>query len=192
MLPGTAQYIAATPGRISEPIRTFCAEISASPPVFLRVTADTGANLGSCYEITAQRAEKIGGEVVYGWIISELPGVYLTAEHHAVVAKDGWFIDRIPQSKDDARTLFLPDAEIGLPQPRPANRYFPLSHDLRIVRAIRLLSRNSQLELEGRLLSAEFLRNNREFDRLVELVFAGQRRGRDRKGQNSKRRRRKA
>ena len=46
--------------------------------------------MGRCYVNVAAFCQRNGGEIQFGWIIWELPGIYLTAEHHAVVETERW------------------------------------------------------------------------------------------------------
>lgn len=49
---------------------------------------------GNCYWNAHHVAKKVGGDIVFGWILTQWPGSHITAMHHAVIRlKDGTYLD---------------------------------------------------------------------------------------------------
>src|SRR3954453_22543901 len=93
-----ARHVAGMPKRIAPEIETFCAAINGdSEPVYLPVTPTPTAEPARCFRNVNEACQEAGGTLHFGWLIWEMPGVYLTAEHHAVVERDGRLIDVTPQ-----------------------------------------------------------------------------------------------
>ena len=161
-----AKYVATTPTQVTPAISAFC----GGEPVYLEIRPDKDAALGRCYDNAASAAECLGGKVVHGWLVWELPGVYLTAEHHAVVEVDGELVDLSPTLAGERRVLFYPD-QTPFPPPR-ANRYYPLTTDARIIRSLQLQQANSGLELAGKAFGPAYMRNDDEATRLLDAYLS--------------------
>ncbi len=177
------KYVATTPHAITEQVQAFCTELvpHGPAPVFLDITPDVFARPGRCYQNATNAADQLDGQVVFGWLIWELPGVYLTAEHHAVVDDDGRLIDVTPTFAGEERVLFLPDRLTDFKPPRPVNRYAALGRHPFIQRYVDLLRLNSELELHGRAFGFEYRRNDAEATRLLDAYFRQERERRIRK-----------
>lgn len=188
MYPYKPKYVATTPRLISPAIAAFCESISPEQPVYLEVTPSSFAQIGRCYLNAEYEADRIGGEPTLGWLIWELPGVFLTAEHHAVIEVDGKYIDVTPQFNSEKRVLFLPDHDGDFSPPRPANQYKGLSADPRIERFLKLKRRNSILELTLDF-GPEYQANDAETTRLLDSFYG---RDRDRADREARRKRKKA
>jgi hypothetical protein len=100
-----------------------------------------------------------------------MPGVYLTAEHHAVMERDGRLIDVTPQVHGESRVLFVPVAE-GPEEPTfVPNRYMPLvQHDL-VLRAVRMMDAKQTLFASGEFDTPQYRRNDEETARLLDEYF---------------------
>jgi len=192
------KYVATTPRQITDQIREFSSAIvSGAEPelVFLEVTPASFSAPGQCYQNARLVAEQLGGEVVHGWLIWELPGAYLTAEHHAIVESNGQLIDVTPAIAGERKVLFLADRHSTGTTPRPVNKYVPLSRIPMMKRYCQLARRNSQLELEGKAFGPEYQRNDAEMTRCLDTFFRQQHeresQKKARKKKKEKRRRRK-
>lgn len=168
-----ARHVAGTPRCITPEIVEFCSTLDAgATPIYMPVTPAPFAQFAKCYWNVTVACQLVGGTPHLGWLIWELPGVYLTAEHHAVVERDGLLYDITPQVHDESRVLFLPIAD-PLPQ-KPVftpNRYMPLvKHEL-VLRAVELLAENQAIFAAGRLNSVQYRRNDEEGARKLDDYF---------------------
>ena len=107
------QMTETTPPRISEQIITFCVEIdSNNEPVHVPVRPSVGADFNECFRNVANHITNHSGEIQHGWIIWEMPNLWLNAEFHAVwVSSTGQFIDVTPKVDGESNILFLPDSK---------------------------------------------------------------------------------
>jgi hypothetical protein len=149
-----------------------CAALGGSTtPVYLSVTPGPEALPGMCYRNVHVECEDAGGTMRFGWLIWEMPGVYLTAEHHAVVQRDGRLIDVTPQVFDDSTVLFLP-IEAGPEQPKYVpNRYMPLANHELVVRAVHLMEANQAIFAANGWNTPQYRRNDEESARLLDEYF---------------------
>jgi hypothetical protein len=186
--PENFKYVATTPRAMTVAIQSFCSELSHEQPVFLEVQPDMSSGVGMCYFNAARVADRFGGLVVYGWLIWELNGVYLTAEHHAVAEVDGKLIDCTPPHAGERRVLFVPDRSFNGDTSSPPNipcQYAPLvSHPL-IERYCDLARRRADLLVEGiaarlplnRILSGmKYTQHDGEMTKLLDQYLAEQER----------------
>ena len=144
-----------TPPIITPMIRAFCDEIAPGPdPVYLRIRTRACCKPSECYRNAWAVATRHGGEVVHGWAITDWPGAYLEAEHHAVVRFKGELVDVTPQPY--AKVLFVPDPT--RPCSKSAVRPFPnmfkvlvddpvVTAYLGVFQRFRELTNNSQREV---------------------------------------------
>jgi hypothetical protein len=101
-----------TPASINKDVLAFCNEISnKASPIFVKVTPIEGYRDDDCYGNVEDYIQKNGGSVQYGWIIWEIPNIFIEAEFHAVWVNNGEYIDITPKSNNVERILFLPDPE---------------------------------------------------------------------------------
>jgi hypothetical protein len=99
-----------TPAAITRAITSFCESIGAEPPVYLPVRQDQNAIFGLCNLNVLVKVERSGGGIQYGWMIWELPGLFLNAELHAVwVDTDGTLVDISPKSDGETQILYAAD-----------------------------------------------------------------------------------
>ncbi|MFO0887720.1 MAG: hypothetical protein U0790_01090 [Isosphaeraceae bacterium] len=153
------------------------ATLAEDDPTYMPVTPEPFAQVARCYSNVLDACSLTGG-TPHSRLIWELPGIYLTAEHHAVVERDGHLYDVTPQIHGETRVLFLP-----IPDPRPSrracmpNRYMsPTDHGL--VRRANWLIEANDLPCFGRIRSSR--RNDEEaaacMDEYLRLIrFRGER-----------------
>ena len=168
-----ARHVARTPRGITPEILAFCARLDAGAyPAYLPVTPAPFAQVAKCYLNVIEACELVGGTPHLGWLIWEMPGVYLTAEHHAVVEREGHLFDVTPTLFGEARVLFLPIADALPEEPTfTLNRYMPLvDHEL-VLRAVELMELNQSLCATGDFDSAQFRRNDEEGARKLDDYF---------------------
>lgn len=98
-----------TPTSINNDILEFCKEIDlTTTPIFVSVTPTEGSRHNRCYENVENYVKKNGGRSEDGWIIWEIPKIYLEAEFHRVwVNNEGEHIDITPKKDGEERILFL-------------------------------------------------------------------------------------
>lgn len=99
------------PKQIDARVKEFCRQISNSTlPVFVRVEPEARARMLECYQNVATKVVESGGSQVYGWEISEAPGIHLEAQFHSVWrSPSGDLIDVTPEEFRQKRILFLED-----------------------------------------------------------------------------------
>ncbi len=157
-----AKYVATTPTKVTAPISVFCRSLSAEEPLFLDVRPSRTALPGRCYANATEVAGCRDKRVVYGWLIWELKGIYLTAEHHAVVEADGVLIDVTPQAAGERRVLFVPDRAAVAVSSRQVNQYVVLVDNPLVLRFVELAKRKAQLDVAGKAFGYEFMENDRQ------------------------------
>lgn len=159
-----ARHVAGTPRRITPEILDFCATLDAgASPVYMPVTPEPFSLIAKCYMNVIKACELAGGTPHLGWLIWEMPGVFLTAEHHAVVEREGLLHDFTPQGHGEARVLFLPIADALREEPiYTPNRYMPLVQHELVLRAVELMEANQSLFAAGEFDTARFRRNDEE------------------------------
>ena len=92
-------------------LAAFCSQICRdSEPILVPVNPDAGSAVLDCFANTACKASQDGGQVVYGWEISLLPGLYLEAQFHAVwKSPSGELISVTPGENRQTEIVFLSD-----------------------------------------------------------------------------------
>jgi hypothetical protein len=99
-----------TPGAITAEIIGLCESLNANPPVYVPVGDDPHGMYGFCNLGVLDKIKAEGGEIRFGWNIWEYPGVYLTAEFHAVwVDPIGNLVDITPKPDRETRIVFAGD-----------------------------------------------------------------------------------
>jgi len=116
------------PPKIDRKVRVFCERISPGiTPSYVPVRTDLGSKLWECFGNVEERVKRHGGEIVYGWEISELPRIALEARFHAVwLATNGALLDITPEEFSQPQILFLRDAVRKYAGTRVENQRFPL------------------------------------------------------------------
>ncbi len=167
------KYTATTPTVISELVKRFCAELEPNTePVYIKNMCCGEAMMGRCYVNVVAFCQQYGGETQFGWIIWELPDVYITAEHHAVVvANDGTLLDITPPLGNEKRILFLPSPLAWTGRPI-INRYRPAKDTPLLKRICWLQERNLKLFFGGKAGCSEWQQNDREAVRLIDTVYS--------------------
>jgi hypothetical protein len=102
-----------TPTTISDAIIAFCRDIdSTQKPVYVSVKPVSGAVLNECFSSVRDYINQHYGGIKFGWIIWELPGIFLEAEFHAVwISPSHELVDITPKADNENAILFLPDSK---------------------------------------------------------------------------------
>lgn len=165
------KYVATTPQEIDSTVAEFCRSIEPQhQPLFVDVAPDDAAMMGACYLNVADYVAINGGELQYGWLIWQLTGIYLTAEHHAVVRKGEALIDITPPLGGERRVLFLPSALAWSGKPI-TNKYAPVKSTPLTQRVCELQLRNCELFNSGRFGTNEFYANDVEATVLIDRFY---------------------
>lgn len=170
-VPGV-KYVATTPPFLTDAIREFSRQLSAEEPQFLSVTPEPLAKLGRCYGNAESAAQGFGGAIVFGWIIWEMQGVYLVAEHHAVVEADGQLIDVTPTIAGETEVLFVPSPIEDIQSLPLPNQYVALGTHPHLVRYVELARRRHELERSGKAFRLEYMNYDRQMTRLLDKYLS--------------------
>ncbi len=102
-----------TPTSINDDILEFCKRIDPmSDPIFVEVIPSKDSICNECYGNVETYVKKNGGRSKDGWIIWEIPKIYLEAEFHRVwVNNEGEYIDITQKTDGEKRILFLKDSK---------------------------------------------------------------------------------
>lgn len=150
------QFVATTPAKLTEQILAWCKVLEPeAEPLWLTNEPTSWAGLGRCYV----NVQQLGRPVQYGWTIWELPGIYFTAEHHAVAILDGQFFDPTPQLGGERKLLFLPSKLAWAGKPI-ISRYLPAKDTPLCHRVCELQERNVVLFHAGKFGSPEHRAND--------------------------------
>ncbi|MCZ7555770.1 MAG: SEC-C domain-containing protein [Bacteroidia bacterium] len=100
-----------TPLLISDAILGFCRKIvPGEEPIYVDVRPVKDGERMDCFPIVEKWIEKKGGCAAYGWLIWELPTVYVEAEFHSMwESEDGTLLDLTPKIFGCNTVLFLRD-----------------------------------------------------------------------------------
>jgi hypothetical protein len=99
-----------TPGLISQTVIALCESLNAEPPSYVPVQNDPHGLYGFCNDGVYEKIKAHGGTIRFGWTIWEYPGLFLTAEFHAVwVDPAGTLIDITPKPQGETRIVFAGD-----------------------------------------------------------------------------------
>ena len=163
-----AKYVATTPPFLTDAIREMSRKLSDEEPQFLSVTPEPWAKLGRCYGNAEFAAQGFGGAIVFGWLIWEMQGVYLVAEHHAVVEADGQLIDVTPTIAGETEVLFVPSPIEDIQSLPLPNQYVALGTHPHLGRYVELARRRHELERSGKAFRLEFMIYDRQMTRLLD------------------------
>jgi hypothetical protein len=128
-----------TPEVITADIKEFSRKLNSQLPEYVQVVPSLGGRIGRCWENVAAVVRKNGGQRRYGWTIWERPGLFLTAEFHAVwCTADGELVDPTPKVDGEARIAFSTASPSQYTETfnflqRPANRRYRtyrVQHDI--------------------------------------------------------------
>ena len=102
-----------TPKERTRAILGFCDQIvPGGQSVYVPVQVRPGGRASYCYPSVEQAVAEEGGEIIFGWMIWEMPGRLIEAEHHACWRKqNGAIVDVTPKPDGEATILFLPDPD---------------------------------------------------------------------------------
>ncbi|ESY56616.1 MULTISPECIES: hypothetical protein [unclassified Mesorhizobium] len=101
-----------TPATITPKVERLAALVGASAPAFVPVVDDPYGLYGFCNTGVLEKVRNDGGGICFGWIIWEWPGVFLTAEFHAVwLDGAGQYVDITPKPQNERRIVFAPAPE---------------------------------------------------------------------------------
>lgn len=99
------------PTKIDNRILAFCRQICpTSRPQYVPVRPAAGSKIRDCHRNVEKYVQRMGGEQVYGWEISILPGLFLEAQFHSIwLAPNGQLVDITQEDYGHTRILFLRD-----------------------------------------------------------------------------------
>ncbi len=103
-----------TPKRVNGHVRNFIRRLgSVGQPEFLPFTFAASAYLaGNCHWNTRTELKRGPGEIVFGWVIWDLPHMsFIEAEFHSVIRRNGKLLDITPRRDGEEQILFVPDRE---------------------------------------------------------------------------------
>ncbi|MEY4704924.1 MAG: hypothetical protein RL042_1126 [Nitrospirota bacterium] len=100
-----------TPAEMSRALTALCEDIvPGATPLYIDVHPLSGAPADECFSLVSSQVATNGGDLVVGWILWELPTLFVEAEFHAVWRSPaGKFIDIAPKKSPTRRILFLED-----------------------------------------------------------------------------------
>ncbi len=144
-----------TPAEISPALKNLCEEILPnSVPIYVDVSPLEGVSQNDCFPHVQHQIDLHGGEMLIGWALWEMPGLFVEAEFHCVWRTvGGQVVDIAPKAQPTARVLFLHD---------PAATY----HGLQVNNIRRSLRDDVEIQ--------QFLAS---FDEMYEFMNRGERAG---------------
>lgn len=165
------KYVATTPKNITPSIVDFCKSIEPEyQPTWLSLRKEATGPIGQCYWNVEAYIDDYGGEIQYGWAIWEQDSLYLTAEHHAVVKKDGELIEATSQRDDERVILSLP-SDLAWKGQTIFNRYAPVK-DTPLARRVCELQSMNVFEVMTKGLTLLVIRNDQECTNLIDRFYA--------------------
>ena len=129
-----------TPDIHAAEIRALCNTIRPNgQPLYVPFRPLQGVPLRECFTIVARHVATNGGQVVLGWNIVELKGIWLEAEFHAVWRSPGAeLFDLTPREFPLSQYLFLPDDERMYDGAQVASKFYPLTTHPSVIRYIQV------------------------------------------------------
>ena len=99
------------PQKITKQVLAFCERlVPGTSPLYVPVRPFQSAKYLECFQNVLDKIQAAGGTSVLGWEISEVEGIYLEAQFHAVWrGQDGSLVDVTPEEYRQDRILFLED-----------------------------------------------------------------------------------
>jgi hypothetical protein len=136
------------PSKDDPRVIAFCESICPGQIPFLVSVAECdGVSLARCFQNVQAMIQRSGGQIVYGWDISQIPKIHFEATFHAVwKSPHGEFVDVSPQESGQKQILFLPDVHrkydgtkvsgrrISIGDSETVERYWDLSDEINILR----------------------------------------------------------
>ena len=93
---------------------TFCSEISPEIPVLVPIRPFPGAEPLNCHNnVDLVKHAGNPGKPIYGWHLTEWPGVFIEAERHTIWEDDRGYSDPSPHLTFREFIAFLPDPKLG-------------------------------------------------------------------------------
>jgi hypothetical protein len=94
-------------------VRDFAARLNDAPLCYVPVDPPGGARENFCEANVQAVVRKFQGEAVYGWHVSEWPGVYISGRHHVIwKSPDGRLIDATPHGMGFSHVAFVEDSRV--------------------------------------------------------------------------------
>ena len=137
-------------------------EIDSIDPPIKATLVENPRPFANCYWNALAYSESSGGEVMFGWMLTEWPGVLITAEHHAIVRNAaGEYLDvtsRYQTYPNSEPTIFSFDQNFEIdydsaPNVKCVN--IPLSNDSRVGKRISVYEEKHKHEGEKACLFKE-------------------------------------
>jgi hypothetical protein len=102
-----------TPAEINPTLASLCEQLApATTPFYVEVAPLQDAPANECFPLVDAHVGQHGGELLLGWSLWEMPGLFVEAEFHAIWRSPiGVYVDIAPKAQPTARILFLPSAD---------------------------------------------------------------------------------
>jgi hypothetical protein len=171
-------FVANLPKQITPEIIEFCKGLDPdATPVYVDVEPVRVNVERRCYMVVEAMTNIGGGEPQNGWMIWELPRMYMCDEHHCVIRYPDRLLDPNEQIGGERKILFLPtniqypsvQDRLILPRYRIANdhpllkRYLDLVQQLRMMQAV-----TGDFEgMQSRLLEAQATKALQDYERVL-------------------------
>jgi hypothetical protein len=99
-----------TPDITASHVLEFATRINHNSIIYVPVRPHPASRRSFCEDNALRIVEQYGGAAAYGWLLSEWPGVYISAMTHVVWRNpEGRYIDPTPHSMGFTKVVFLPD-----------------------------------------------------------------------------------
>ena len=101
------------PKKLHQGVTALCAKINpGTAPFYVPIRALPGGGATDCFLNVPKQMAALGGSLVHGWRITELPGLFIEGEFHGIwLSPAREYIDVTPSQGAESQTLFLPDAD---------------------------------------------------------------------------------
>lgn len=132
-----------SPDRITVHVRKLCRKLgNVGEPVFVDVHPRLDSDVNDCFCDVERQVAEAGGSVQYGWLIWEMPGVFIEGEFHAVWKKpDGVLLDVSFKRDGETKVCFVSDNERMFKEQRVPTIRHAISDDPLVKRFITISSR---------------------------------------------------
>ena len=165
----TAVYPLETPVPLSHPnLGEFCTQLRSQQEPFQVPLCERTMPIENCYWNVLAHVQQYGGAILFGWMLKHWPGLYLSAEHHAVWRRnDGEILDVTERRPDcELPTTFVLDSNQHIDVSGAPNipvEFFRLTGDRRVLELIDLSARsNSAAASVNRFLVTELRQSSDE------------------------------
>jgi hypothetical protein len=162
-----------TPKAISGAVETLSTSLGGTAQ-FVPVRQDQYGLFGWCSDGVLEKIKHDGGSIRFGWTIWDWPGVFLTAEFHAVwISPNMELVDITPKPQGESQIVFVADesypADFDFDK-RPINRRFRIPQEpdyIQLARTEIARMRSTQIDYESK-------RASKKGASLVEWIAAKQ------------------